>query len=129
MSSVTRSPTVDDCIQATPSRPTPVERVANGVEVAEHRDENLDAARPPLPVDPATGSPVASAFSRVRFQTTTSWPAAAMFRAIGRTHDPRSEHRHPHLYAPFMIVAHLDLDAFFAAVEELENPSLAHVSR
>lgn len=27
-------------------------------------------------------------------------------------------------YAPSMIVAHLDLDAFFAAVEELENPEL-----
>ena len=26
-----------------------------------------------------------------------------------------------------MIVAHLDLDAFFAAVEELENPSLRTV--
>jgi DNA polymerase-4 len=28
------------------------------------------------------------------------------------------------IYAPLMIVAHLDLDAFFAAVEELEDPEL-----
>src|SRR5262249_35585509 len=35
---------------------------------------------------------------------------------------PRSAN--PRLYAPSMIVAHLDLDAFFAAVEELENPEL-----
>ena len=40
---------------------------------------------------------------------------------------PASEHgdRHKQHYAGFpMIVAHLDLDAFFAAVEELENPEL-----
>ena len=40
---------------------------------------------------------------------------------------PDSENRHPHLYSPPMIVAHLDLDAFFAAVEELENPALRTV--
>jgi len=34
---------------------------------------------------------------------------------------------HPDTYPAYVIVAHLDLDAFFAAVEELENPSLRTV--
>jgi DNA polymerase-4 len=40
-----------------------------------------------------------------------------------RGRDP-FQHRRPPLYAHEVIVAHLDLDAFFAAVEELENPEL-----
>jgi DNA polymerase-4 len=39
----------------------------------------------------------------------------------------QSRNGHRHLYAQIVIVAHLDLDAFFAAVEELENPALRHV--
>src|SRR5712691_2015745 len=46
------------------------------------------------------------------------WPARA-----GRPARERGAGRSD-LYAPTMIVAHLDLDAFFAAVEELEDPTL-----
>jgi DNA polymerase-4 len=38
-----------------------------------------------------------------------------------------ADDRHPRHYAHLVIVAHLDLDAFFAAVEELENPALRSV--
>jgi DNA polymerase-4 len=47
--------------------------------------------------------------------------------ARGDEHEREPADGLPHLYAHSVIVAHLDLDAFFAAVEELENPALRTV--
>jgi DNA polymerase-4 len=44
-----------------------------------------------------------------------------------RSRDGDEDDGHPRHYAHSVIVAHLDLDAFFAAVEELENPALGAV--
>ena len=49
-------------------------------------------------------------------------PAATAANATARQGRDR-----PHPYPLAVIVAHLDLDAFFAAVEELEEPALKHV--